>query len=434
MNQYMRWLCLAAVITLHAHGTLLAAEEPNTPAPPLLDASTDEASLFDGQTMGHWKKTKFYDPGEVHVKDGVIHLETGNDMTGITWTGPVERMNYEISLQAQRVEGSDFFCALTFPIGKEYASLVCGGWGGSLVGISSVDFYDAANNETCTDFNFKNGQWYTIKVRVLKNMLQAWVDDTQLIDLDTMGRRFSVRFEVEDCRPLGIATWQTYGAIRNITVRKARPVKRFAPSYTYGLEDVEGWRVNLSEELETHHRELADETLRLLKNRLYRIRTTLPASVVNKLQRVPLWLEYWNEDITCLSYHPSADWLEENGLNPDMAKAIEIGQCQTFLKWTHDQPWMILRELAHAYHHQVLGHDYDPLIKAYQQAVKQKNYQEVLHISGVRRKHDALNNVQDYFAEGTEAFFGTNDFYPFVRAELKVHDPTLYALLQQVWK
>mgnify|MGYP002885649382 FL=1 len=48
-------------------------------------------------------------------------------------------------------------------------------------------------------------------------------------------------------------------------------------------------------------------------------------------------------------------------------------------------------------------------------------------------KHYGATNHKEYFAEGTEAYFYRNDFYPFVQAELKEHDATLYAALKEVW-
>ena len=94
----------------------------------------------------------------------------------------------------------------------------------------------------------------------------------------------------------------------------------------------------------------------------------------------------------------------------------------------------MLHPLARAYHDRVLGHDHPGIKKAYAAAQEKGRYEKVLHIGGSHRRHEALQDEQAYFAEGTEAFFGTNDYYPFVRAELKIHDPTLYALLTEVWE
>jgi hypothetical protein len=135
-----------------------------------------------------------------------------------------------------------------------------------------------------------------------------------------------------------------------------------------------------------------------------------------------------------MCYHPSREWLQENDFIPEKAGSIEIANAENFLTWTLDQPWMVLHELAHAYHHKVIGYDHAELKQAFEHARSTGCYDSVLHVSGASRRAYALNNDQEYFAECTEAFFGTNDFYPFVRSELKQHDPQAYALLESLWK
>ena len=150
-------------------------------------------------------------------------------MTGITWTGPLIRQNYEITLQGMRVDGEDFFCGLTFPVGRYPCTLVCGGWGGTLVGLSNIDYFDAANNETATSFDFKKGQWYDIRLRVTLDRIQAWINDEPLVNVRITGRNLGVRFEVEMARPLGISTWQTTGAVRNIQIKRIIPQEERDP-------------------------------------------------------------------------------------------------------------------------------------------------------------------------------------------------------------
>jgi hypothetical protein len=182
-----------------------------------------EISLFDGETLGNWKITDFGGQGKVYVKDGSIYMEQGNDMTGITWAGPLVRMDYEITLEAMRVSGSDFFCGLTFPVNDKCCSLILGGWGGTLCGLSNIDYYDAANNETTRFVSFENGKWYHVRLRVVPNRIQAWLreeGEQPLVDIDITGRKIDTRVEVDLSQPLGIATWQTAGAVRNIKLRK----------------------------------------------------------------------------------------------------------------------------------------------------------------------------------------------------------------------
>jgi hypothetical protein len=166
-----------------------------------------------------WKKTSFQGSGEVRVENGVAFLEKGNDMTGITWTGPVAKMNYEVTLEAMRVEGEDFFCGLTFPYGEDFCSLIVGGWGGTLVGLSSLDYFDAYNNETAEFREFSNGTWYPIRLRVTPERIEAWIEGEQLVDVETKGHKIGVRMEVLRSRPLGISTWRTTGAVRNMELK-----------------------------------------------------------------------------------------------------------------------------------------------------------------------------------------------------------------------
>ena len=221
-NMLSTTLLLLGVLIIgacHQAGTEDVASKPKTEpaAPPA------EMSLFDGKTLGNWKSTDFGGQGKVYVKDGSIYLEQGNDMTGITWAGPLVRMNYEITLEAMRVSGSDFFCGLTFPVNENYCSLILGGWGGTLCGLSNIDYYDAANNETSRFVSFENNKWYHVRLRVIPNRIQAWLQEEgeePLVDMDITGRKIDTRAEMDLCQPMGVATWQTAGAIRNINLRK----------------------------------------------------------------------------------------------------------------------------------------------------------------------------------------------------------------------
>jgi len=185
-------------------------------------------ALFDGESLKGWKVPKFGGDGKVHVKDGVLHIEMGDMCTGITYVeddanAPVKKLpreDYEIEVETMRAEGDDFFCGLTFPVGKDYISLIPDGWAGAVTGLSCLDDFDASLNETTQDVEFKNNKWYRLRARVTKTHITCWVDDKQIINVARKGRKINVRGEVEDCCPLGIATWQTHGAIRGIWLRK----------------------------------------------------------------------------------------------------------------------------------------------------------------------------------------------------------------------
>jgi len=181
--------------------------------------ATAGKSLFDGKTLAGWKTPQFGGEGKVYVENGTIVMEMGGNMTGITWTGNVVRNNYELSLEGMRLDGSDFFCTTTFPVGDDPCSLVVGGWGGGVVGLSNVDFHDAANNPTMKIMSFKEGQWYRVRIRVTDAAIEAWIDDEPVVNQPRKGHKFGIRSEVDLCRPLGICTWATKGAVRNIQIR-----------------------------------------------------------------------------------------------------------------------------------------------------------------------------------------------------------------------
>ncbi len=199
---------LVLMFVLVACGLVAAAEEG------------DRRSLFDGKSLSGWKKTSFGgDEGEVSVEDGAIVLGAGKDLTGVTLTGPPPQGSYEIELDAARLDGKDFFCGLTFPVGDTACSLICGGWGGTIVGLSCIDGEDAATNETTRTMEFEKGRWYHVRLRVTDKRIAAWIDDKQLVDVNIDGRKIDVRFDIEASQPLGIATWRTKGAAKNIQWR-----------------------------------------------------------------------------------------------------------------------------------------------------------------------------------------------------------------------
>jgi sugar phosphate isomerase/epimerase len=212
-----------------------AKEDPYAAVPPVLAtlaqliqapapgaaAAANWTPMFDGKTLKNWKKTNFGGAGQVEVKDGELILDLGNDITGVNYTGELPKMDYEVSLEAKRLLGSDFFCGLTFPVGEAHVTLVVGGWGGSVVGISSINGDDASENETTQFRKFDSNKWYKIRVKVSKEKLEAWLDDEQTANVDTKDKKLAMRpGEIEESMPFGIATYRTKAALRNIQIRK----------------------------------------------------------------------------------------------------------------------------------------------------------------------------------------------------------------------
>ena len=178
-------------------------------------------AIFDGQTLAGWREIPFAGHGEVHCQSGVVVLGMGDPFTGIIWTNDFPKLNYEVALDAMRLMGSDFFCALTVPVGDTFCSLIVGGWGGSLIGISSLDGMDASENETTKFTSFESGRWYRIRLRVTEKKIEGWIDKDKLINVVTTGKRISVRAgDIELSEPFGLAAWQTTAALREIKFRR----------------------------------------------------------------------------------------------------------------------------------------------------------------------------------------------------------------------
>ncbi|WP_395093621.1 hypothetical protein [Armatimonas sp.] len=207
----------------------------------------------------------------------------------------------------------------------------------------------------------------------------------------------------------------------------------------YETKSILGWTAKINVVLRQQDAAALDWALVLLTSQLKAICKLVPPKPLVELKRVTLWLspEYPRTPPRA-EYHPGAGWLRENGRNPEMVKGVEITDVKNFDAETRRMPLFVLHELAHAYHDQVLGNDEPRLLAAYKSAKASGKYDRVeRQDSEGRRRFDrayALTSVQEYFAEGTEAFFGANDFFPFNTAQLKAHDPELYALLAKLWR
>lgn len=181
----------------------------------------EEGWLFDGKSLDGWEITEFGPQGPVYISDGKIILGMGDGCTGITWKEDFPVDNYEVSLEAMRVDGTDFFCGMTFPAGKYPISLIIGGWGGTVVGLSSINGMDASENETTTLRQFEKNRWYNIRLRVADGKILAWIDNEQVVDFTIGEHILSIRPEVELSKPFGVASWRTTAALRNIKLISA---------------------------------------------------------------------------------------------------------------------------------------------------------------------------------------------------------------------
>jgi hypothetical protein len=181
---------------------------------------TNWRALFDGRTLAGWQPIDFGGKARVEARPGLIFLTRGEPFNGIRFTNNLPNTDYEVSFEAMRVTGSDFFGSLTFPVRDSHCTLVVGGWGGGIVGLSSVDGADASENETTNYLSFEGGRWYRIRLRVTAEKIEAWVEQKKVVNVTTTGRKVALRFgEIDLSKPFGITSWDTAAAVREIKIR-----------------------------------------------------------------------------------------------------------------------------------------------------------------------------------------------------------------------
>jgi len=205
---------------------------------------------------------------------------------------------------------------------------------------------------------------------------------------------------------------------------------------SHTTRQIEGWTVRVDDRLvEGDGAEIGGRAIKLLTARLVGIAVVVPEDKLARLREVPIQLDLTYGALRVMQYHPSAGWLKSHGYSEELAKCVHIPDAREFLSpfENHRQPWAVLHELAHAYHDRVLGFD-DARVKAAWKKFRDSGcYRSVLTTPGPMREHYALTNEREFFAEMTEAYFGTNDFYPFVAGELKQAEPEIFALLRDIW-
>jgi hypothetical protein len=199
---------------------------------------------------------------------------------------------------------------------------------------------------------------------------------------------------------------------------------------------IEGFTLQVDDRLFTaEHEALRLRALRFMESELSDITMVVAADRVERFRKVTIVLDLDHGKLGPMQYHPSAGWLRDNGYSPDLAKCVHLPRAKDVVtsRNIREQPWVILHELSHAYHDQVLGFDDPRIIAAYDNYKNSGRGDKTLLHNGKRVRHYALTNHKEFFAEMTEAYIGSNDFFPFNRAELKESEPEIYALMREIW-
>jgi hypothetical protein len=217
--KYFRYVPIVFATFVLVNCTGNKNKKKSLPLSPVAEVNTtDSTYLFDGKTLDGWEITNFGPQGPVYISGNEIILGMGEGCTGITYKKDFPEMNYKVTLEAKRVAGNDFFCGMTFPVGKDPCTLIVGGWGGATVGLSSINTMDASENETTKLMRFENDRWYRICLIVKEDTIRAMIDDAVVVDFAIGNKMLSIRPEVELSKTFGITSWYTTAALRNIKV------------------------------------------------------------------------------------------------------------------------------------------------------------------------------------------------------------------------
>lgn len=229
-----------------------------------------------------------------------------------------------------------------------------------------------------------------------------------------------------------LLTLSLFAALSGIAFAAEKP----AIPTAHTTRDLEGWKVRVDQRLlEGEAKPIGDRALKLLGAKLVSMSVVVPEKELAKLRAVTIELDLDYGGLTSMQYHPSAEWLKNNGYNENLAKCVHIPRAEDFLSPSenHRMPWVVLHELAHAYHDQVLGFEEPRVLAAWKKFKESGKYQSVLTSPGHQREHYGLTDQKEFFAEMAESYFGSNDFYPFVTGELKQAEPGIFDLMKEIW-
>lgn len=218
--------------------------------------------------------------------------------------------------------------------------------------------------------------------------------------------------------------------------KKSADVAKPSKFYDPVEKTIEGWTIKVDPQLmKPENAEVQKQAFKALANHLQRVEFIVPKDRLADLKKIKIWLDLDHPRIRGMQYHPGLGWLKANKHDPRLVKHVHIPQAKELYNprmWAK-HPYVVLHELAHGFHDQFLDFDNPQVVKVFENAKEQKLYDKVLLYTGRKVRHYALTNHKEYFAESTEAYFGVNDFYPFVRAELQEHDPQMYELQKKIW-
>lgn len=239
-------------------------------------------------------------------------------------------------------------------------------------------------------------------------------------------------------KPYALSLLLPFALVAPLHAEKAAPAESSQKIGWVETVDMQmhGWTVLVDKKLaEAAPDSPGARSLSILANHLERVSILLPEDKLASVRKLKIFIQESHPEMKAMGYHPDVEWLTERGYDPRLAKMVHIPRADTLIDRAQmlKHPAVILHELAHSYHDQVLGFDDPSILKAYKEAMEKGIYEKSLLFNGQTVRHYGATNHKEYFAESTEAYFYHNDFYPFTRAELRLHDPGVFALMEKIW-
>jgi len=201
----------------------------------------------------------------------------------------------------------------------------------------------------------------------------------------------------------------------------------------YERKSVRSFAVYVAPEFRSHDSSLLQRCLQVLESSVRRIEEVIPSAAWHKISGVPIWLEYEpDKSYGGLYFYSSRQWLAAHGLPIAKAGSVQFTSALPVMIGHPKNP--LMHELAHAYHDLVLSYSYPQIRAAFERARASGRYNAVRDSSGRWERAYAMSDPMEFFAELSEAYFGTNDSFPFTRDDLKAFDPSSYKVISEAWE
>lgn len=203
----------------------------------------------------------------------------------------------------------------------------------------------------------------------------------------------------------------------------------YEPTSHYTIKKMEGWNVYVNRALLRggKHAEMGAKAIERLRGDMVLVKHWVADKPLTKLLKVAIWLEVDTTNgphgrTPVFHYHGYIQWLKRMDFHPSKHKCVEYSQAAALVRFRGaNSAKVLLHELSHAYHDQVLSFNDPDILAAHKRA----------RTGGKYPKNDFILRLdhKEFFAHATTRYFGTKR----EREVLIERDPILLKKLLKVW-